>query len=139
MHNVHRRAQHFCGVVVETFGNSILARVDEDDRSRIGASLAFVSTAARLRGSTTDFMSGDEIIVFFNGKTLDTYPAQIGGVFAIVLASPPKKDAWASAARLVLRAVWAAMQPAPRFQSAKRLFFFAEWYMVSNPALSPSR
>ena len=62
MNNLHDQASYFAGIVEEVFENSILVRVNEDDRGHIGASLAFVSTTAYLSDSMTEFMSGDEVI-----------------------------------------------------------------------------
>lgn len=38
--------------------------------------------------SYTDVVVGDEIVVYFDGNVMETYPLQIGSVYAITLKTP---------------------------------------------------
>jgi len=102
MKNLHDRTSYFVGVVKEVFEHSILVQISEEDRTRIGGNLTFVSTNVYLSDSMTDFMSGDEVIVYFDGMILDSYPMQIMNVYAIFLRSQSKMDIWMDVERVVV-------------------------------------
>jgi hypothetical protein len=93
MNNLHREP-HFAGVVVEVFDNSILVIANEGEEVRNSSDLFYVSLETELTGGWNDFMSGDEVTVFFDGTILESYPAQINKVYAIVLTSQSKLDDW---------------------------------------------
>jgi hypothetical protein len=76
MKNVHNEP-HFAGVVVEVFDGSILVSVNEGEDIRSSSDLIFISLDVYLADSMTDFMSGDEVVVYFDGTIMETYPAQI--------------------------------------------------------------
>jgi len=93
MNNVHKEP-HFAGAVIEVFENSILVNANEEEEVRKNSDLFYVSLDTELTGGWNDFMSGDEVTVFFDGAIAETYPAQIDRVYAIVLTSQSKLDDW---------------------------------------------
>jgi hypothetical protein len=95
MKSVHNEP-HFAGVVVEVFDGSILVSVDEGEAIRNSSDLIFVSLDVYLADSMTDFMSGDEVVVFFDGQVMETHPAQVSTVYAIMLTSQSKTSVWYS-------------------------------------------
>ena len=101
MKSVHNEP-HFTGIVAEVFDRSILVKVNEDEQAHIGSDFAFVSLDVYLSDGITDFMSGDEVIVFFDGMILDSYPVQIVNVYAIILISQCKRSGWLDAERITI-------------------------------------
>ena len=78
---------HFAGVVVEVYDNSILVSVNEGEEARKSSDLINVSLNVELKDSMTEFISGDEVIVYYDGTIAESYPAQLLKVYAIVLTS----------------------------------------------------
>ena len=93
MHNVHRQP-NFTGIITEMFGNSILVRANDGEEIKNSADLVYVSIDTILQGRSSYLMSSDEVTVFYDGVILETYPAQINKVYAILLISPSKRDRW---------------------------------------------
>jgi ribosomal protein L21E len=86
MDTVHKEP-NFTGVVVEVDSNSILVSVNEGEEARKSSDLIDVSLNVELKDSMTEFMSGDEVKVYYNGTILESYPAQLEKVYAILLKS----------------------------------------------------
>ena len=79
---------HFAGTVTEVYDNTILVSVNEGEDASRSSDLISVSLNVKLKDSMTDFTVGDKVIVYYNGKIAESYPAQVNTVYAIVLTSP---------------------------------------------------
>lgn len=79
---------HFTGTVTEVNDNTILVSVNESEDVHGISDLISVSLNVKLKDSMTDFAVGDRVIVYYNGKIAESYPAQVNTVYAIVPASP---------------------------------------------------
>ena len=84
MHNVHKEP-HFAGVVVDVYDNSILVSVNEGEEARKSSDLIDVSLNVELKDGVSEYMSGDEVIVYYNGTILENYPARLEKVYAILI------------------------------------------------------
>lgn len=87
MNTVHKEP-HFAGTVTQVYDNAILIRVNESEEARKSSDIMQVSLDVILKDSTTRFLIGDEVIVYYDGMIAESYPAQIHTVYAIVLTSP---------------------------------------------------
>ena len=90
MHTVVKEP-HFAGTVTEVDENAILVSVDEGESVRRSSDLIRVSLNVKLKDSMTHFTVGDRVIVYYNGEILESYPAQVNTVYAIVLTSPDQQ------------------------------------------------
>jgi len=90
MDSVHKEP-HFAGVVVDVYDNSILVKANEGEEVQKSSDLIDVSLNIELKDSMKEFISGDEVIVYYNGTILESYPAQLEKVYAIVLTSSRKE------------------------------------------------
>ncbi len=90
MHTVVKEP-HFAGTVTEVNENTILVSVDEGESVRKSSDLILVSLNVKLKDSMTHFTIGDRVIVYYNGVILESYPAQVNTVYAIVLTSPDQQ------------------------------------------------
>ena len=79
--NVHREP-HFAGVVVEVHDGAILVRANDGEDVRMSSDLFYVSTDTELY-SPAEFNVGDEVVVFYDGYIMESYPAQISRVYMI--------------------------------------------------------
>ena len=84
MKNVHNEP-HFSGVITEVHENSILVRVNEGEAARLSSDLIYVSLDVKLKDSISEWFIGDEVTVYYDGEILETYPAQVNNVYAIVI------------------------------------------------------
>ena len=134
MKTVHNEP-NFAGVVVEVFDNSILVSVNENDAPHIGGGLAFVSLDVYLRDSMTDFMSGDEVVVFFDGMILDSYPLQIVNVYAIILTSQSKRDVWHSTVKVEVSHTLDGHRTSWSFNEKNRIDELYNWFAGLNLSL----
>ena len=87
MDNVDKEP-HFAGTVTEVYDNAILVSVNEGEDARRISDLISVSLNVKLKDSMTNFAVGDRVIVYYNGEIVESYPAQVNTVYAIVLTSP---------------------------------------------------
>jgi hypothetical protein len=78
----------------------------------------------------TEFMSGDEIIVYFDGMILHTYPVTIMNVYAIVLTSQSKLDIWADVERVSGSFQHTQDSPVSRFSTSEQddIDGFHKWF-----------
>ena len=53
----------------------------------------WVSLDTESKDSITHFSLGDEIVVYYDGNIAETYPMQIGTVYAITLKTPANRTA----------------------------------------------
>ena len=76
---------NFTGVVTEVFDKGITVSVDEGEDELKSSDKISVSLNAKLKDSTTNFDVGDKVKVFYDGVIIESYPAQIKTVYAILL------------------------------------------------------
>lgn len=76
---------NFKGIVTEGSNNSILVSVDKDEDEFKSSEKISVSLNVKLKDSMTHFNVGDNVSVYYDGEILETYPAQVNGVYAIIL------------------------------------------------------
>ncbi len=76
---------NFKGIVLEVFESSILVSVNEEEDEIRTSDKISVSLEVKLKDSITNFEVGDKVRVFYDGTILETYPAKINEVYAILL------------------------------------------------------
>lgn len=76
---------NFTGIVTEIYDKAILVSVDEDEDEIKSSDKMSVSLDVQLKDSMTSFKVGDKVKIFYDGIILETYPAQIHTVYAILL------------------------------------------------------
>ena len=76
---------NFKGIVIEVRENSILVSVNEDEDEFKSSDKISVSLNVKSKDSMTHFNVGDNVSVYYNGIILESYPAQVNGVYAIIL------------------------------------------------------
>ncbi len=81
---------NFKGIVTEVREKSILVSVNEDEDEFKISDKIFVSLNVKLKNSMTHFNVGDNVSVYYNGVILETYPAQVKEVYAIILRDAAK-------------------------------------------------
>lgn len=84
MDNVVNEA-NFTRVVDSVEEKSILVRVNEDQDEIKSSDLISVSLDMQLKNKEIDFKVGDKVQVYYDGVILESYPAQINGVYVILL------------------------------------------------------
>lgn len=108
IYDLYYSTPHFTGTVINTFDNAIdstiLIRAHSSQNNRFVAGGAVrVSTNTYLCDSIIEFMSGDEVIVYFDGTITDCIPnRRIDGTYAIVLTSQCKRSAWIDVTQIVV-------------------------------------
>lgn len=81
----------FIGVVKTVNDNSILVNVNEDEEVYSVSDLITVSLDVEYEDSMTHFNVGDEVVVYYDGVLLETYPAKVQTVYAITLLTPANR------------------------------------------------
>ena len=76
---------NFAGIVEEVSDGAIIVRVNEDEDENKSSDLISVSLDVELKDSMTDFEIGDEVRIYYDGNILESYPAQVNKVYAIIL------------------------------------------------------
>lgn len=76
---------NFTGIVTDIYEKSILVSVNEDEDEIKSSDRIKVSLNAKLKDSMTSFKVGDKVRIFYDGTILESYPAQINTVYAILL------------------------------------------------------
>lgn len=76
---------NFKGIVTEVYEDTILVSVNEDEDEFNNSEKISVSLNVKLKDSMTHFSVGDNVSVYYNGVILDTIPAQVDQVYAIIL------------------------------------------------------
>lgn len=84
MNNIYSEP-HFGGVVSEVYEHSILVSINEEEGAYKNSDIISVSLDVKLKDSMTHFNIGDEVSVYYNGEMLESYPAQVNTVYAIIL------------------------------------------------------
>lgn len=78
------------GIVSEISDDYIIMDVNEDDELYRSYTSIMVSLDVKRKDSPTDFNIGDEVAVYYNGNILETHPAKIKTVYAILYIGDPK-------------------------------------------------
>ncbi|MDV4150237.1 DUF3221 domain-containing protein [Clostridium sp. AL.422] len=76
---------NFAGEVIDVSDKSILVSVNKDEDEIKSSDKISVSLDVKLKDSITNFKVGDKVRVFYDGVILESYPAQIHTVYAILL------------------------------------------------------
>lgn len=76
---------NFRGIVTEIYDKAILVSVNEDENEIKSSDKMRVSLDTKLKDSMTSFKVGDKVKIFYDGSILETYPAKINTVYAIIL------------------------------------------------------
>lgn len=76
---------NFSGIVREVRDTGILVEVNQDDDAYRSSDKIDVSLNTKLKDSMKNFEVGQEVRVYFDGRILETYPAEVNNVYAIVL------------------------------------------------------
>ena len=76
---------NFKGTVLEVLDGAILVSVNEDEDEIKSSDKMSVSLNTKVKDSMTSFKVGDKVTVFYDGSILESYPAQIPTVYAILL------------------------------------------------------
>ena len=74
---------YFNATVLEVYENSVLAEPFENEEIRKSSDKISVSTSVISTNPVPKLKKGMEIRVVYNGAVLESYPASLGGVFAI--------------------------------------------------------
>lgn len=75
------------GIVEEVHDNFVIMYSDTADGYPNGSRWS-ISLNVENKDSYTDIVVGDEIVVYYDGMAMETYPLQMGTVYAITLKAP---------------------------------------------------
>lgn len=76
---------NFTAVVTEVYDKEILVAVDKDQDEYKSSDKIIVSLDVKLKDKLVSFKAGDKVRIFYDGNILESYPAQIRKVYAILL------------------------------------------------------
>ena len=76
---------NFTAVVTEVYDKEILVAVDKGQDEYKSSDKMIVSLDVELKDNLISFKIGDKVRIFYDGKILESYPAQIRKVYAILL------------------------------------------------------
>ncbi len=79
------------GIVEELRDNHIIIRLDTMQGYSEGT-LCEIPLNVEYKDSYTNMVVGDEIVVYYDGEIMETYPLQIGTVYAITLKTPADRE-----------------------------------------------
>ena len=74
---------YFNATVIEVYENSVLVEPFENEKIRKSSDKINVTTKVISTNPVPKLKKGMQIRVVYNGEVLETYPASLGGVFAI--------------------------------------------------------
>lgn len=80
----------FKGVVQEVNENSITVLVNEDEEAYKSSDLIVVSLDVEVKDGLSEYEVRDEVCVYYDGKILESYPAQVTKVYAITIVKEHK-------------------------------------------------
>ena len=80
MNDIIANEPSITGIVKDIGENAILIENNDGEY--------WVSRNAENKDSLTDFVVGDEVVVYFDGNVAESYPMQISTVYAITLKTP---------------------------------------------------
>lgn len=81
----NKAAANFSGIVEEVSEQSLLIKVNEEEEEFKSSDLIHVSLIDHRLATKVDFNRGDEVIVYYDGRIMESYPAQINQVDSIIL------------------------------------------------------
>lgn len=76
---------NFTGTVLDVWDGAILVSVNEDEDEIKSSDKISVPLDVKLKDSITNFQVGDKVRIFYDGYILESYPAKIHTVYAILL------------------------------------------------------
>ena len=85
MNDIIANEPSITGIVKDLGENAILIENDTGEY--------WVSRNVENKDSVTDFVVGDEVVVYFDGNVAESYPMQISTVYAITLKTPVDRTA----------------------------------------------
>ena len=85
MNDIIANEPSITGIVKDVGENAILIENDNGEY--------WVSRNVENKDSVTDFVVGDEVVVYFDGNVAESYPMQINRVYAITLKTPADRTA----------------------------------------------
>ena len=86
----YKSAANFSGIVAEVSDRSLLIEVNEEEEEFKSSNLIQVSLIDESVANKIAFSPGDEVIVYYDGRILESYPAQINQVDLIILKESKK-------------------------------------------------
>jgi len=92
MNDVIANEPNFMGIVTDVTESSILVAVDESSDAYRSCHEIWVSLDVEMADSMTHFSIGDEVVVYYDGMIMETYPGQVNTVYAILLRTPADRE-----------------------------------------------
>ena len=80
------------GIVEEVYDNYVIMHSDTAEGYPNGSRWS-IPLNVENKDSYTDIVVGDEIVVYYDGMAMETYPLQMGTVYAITLKTPADRTA----------------------------------------------
>lgn len=90
MNYIIQNEPNITGIVEEANDDFIIIRCDQIDGYQEGAMYS-VSLDTENKDSMRHFSVGDEVVVYYNGETAESYPLQINTVYAVTLRTPANR------------------------------------------------
>lgn len=90
MNDIIENEPSITGIVEEVREQSFLLYLETDGYP--GGALCEISLNVENEDSYTHVSVGDEVVVYFDGNIAESYPMQIGEVYAITLRTPANRD-----------------------------------------------
>ena len=78
---------NFTGVITEVHDQSIVVSVNDGEDELKSSDKMRVSLNVKLKDSMTTFKVGQQVKIFYDGVILESYPAKIDTVYAILLVN----------------------------------------------------
>ena len=78
---------NFTGVIAEVHDKSIVVSVNDGEGELKSSNKMRVSLDVKLKDSMTTFNVGQQVKIFYDGVILESYPAKIDTVYAILLVN----------------------------------------------------
>lgn len=89
MHSVIENEPKFVGVVESSTDEYVLVELNEDDPLHDNYATLQVSLDVELKDSFLSFVSGDEIVIYYDGNITD---GKVESVYAITLQTPSSQE-----------------------------------------------
>ena len=90
LNDIIQHEDHITGVVREVHENYILIYIDHPGYP--GGADCTVSLDVEYKDSMSQFCAGDVVTVYYEGGIMETYPLQVGHVYAILLDTPADRS-----------------------------------------------